>query len=330
MTDNQAGNDYRCSEAGIKESIARWLSPERIPKQIRTFTDTSDFFRIDYDDVAILGGKPYFIRNNEREGRFGIDEQQKFWVKKAVDLTDGSVKIIKLTFHERFEANVGDLRFECFRSPQKEAHILELVRNSDYFMQGFSVKDAAGNIVRILDFIKGKTFADYVLTIGKDHHDYYHSYFPGVLDEYIELVQAIKFLHDNGEKHGDIRRDHIIRERETGKCRWIDFDFNYLHRENMFSYDLFGLGNILVYLAGKGDVTVQNLKQENSPAYDNLLREDMNIIFNNRVVNLKKVYPYIADSLNLIMLHFSLGANTFYDDTGQLLNDLYEVRSQLS
>jgi hypothetical protein len=329
MTENQAVNDYGCSDAKIKESIARWLSPERIPKQIRTFTDTSDFFRIDYDDVAILGGRPYLIRNNEREGRFGIDEQQKFWVKRAIDLTDGTIKILKLTFHERFEANVGELRFECFRSPQKEAHILELVKSSGHFMQGFSVRDTGGNIVRILDFIRGKTFADYVLTLGNDHHDYYHNYFPGVLDEYIGLVEAIKFLHEHGEKHGDIRRDHIIKEKETGKCRWIDFDFNYLHKESMFSYDLFGLGNILIYLTGRNDVTVQNLKQENSPAYDHLTREDLNIIFNNRVVNLKKVYPYIHDSLNLILLHYSLGANTFYEDTGQLLDDLYEVRGQL-
>jgi hypothetical protein len=161
--------------------------PQRVPKQINVHTDTTDFFRIDYDDVAILGGRPYLIRNNEREVRFGIDEQQKLWVKKAVDLTDGSTRIIKLTFHERFEANVGDLRFECFRSPQKEANILELVRNSNYFMQGFSVKDTGGDIVRILDFIKGKTFADYVFTIGKDHDDYYHNFFPGVLFSMLQI-----------------------------------------------------------------------------------------------------------------------------------------------
>ncbi len=330
MADNQGINDYRYSEEEIKDSITRWLPPERIPKQIRIFTDTSDFFRIDYDDVSILGGRPYLIRNNEREGRFGIDDQQKYWVKRAIDLTDGSTKIIKLTFHERFETNIGELRFKCFRSPRKEARILELVKNSGHFMQGFSVRDDAGNVVRILDFIKGKTFADYVLTLGKDHHDYYYNYFPGVLDEYIELVEAIQFLHKHEEKHGDIRRDHIIKEKDTGKCRWIDFDFNYLHRESLFSYDLYGLGNILVYMTGRGDVTVQNLQEERSPAYDHLEREDLNIVFNNRVVNLKKVYPYIHDSLNLVLLHYSLGANTFYDDTGQLLNDLYEFRGRLS
>jgi hypothetical protein len=318
------------SQTEIKDMIARWMGSDRVPKQVRIFSDTSDIFRIDYDDVVILGGRPYLVRNNEHEGRFGIDDQEKFWVKRARDLTDGSVKVIKLTFHERFEANVGELKFECFRSPQKEARILDLVKGKPSFMQGHSVQDSGGNTVRILDFIKGKTLADFILTLGKDHEDYFYNYFPGVMDEYIEIVDAIKFLHDHEEKHGDIRRDHVIKESMTGKCRWIDFDFNYLHKENMFGYDLYGLGNILVYLTGRGDVTLQNLKREGFPVYESLYREDLNIIFNNRLVNLKKVYPYIPESLNLIMLHYSMGAETFYEDTGQLLNDLYEARSHLT
>ena len=52
----------------------------------------------------------------------------------------------------------------------------------------------------------------------------------------------------------------------------------------------------------------------------------MNIIFNNRLVNLKKVYPYIPDSLNLVLMHFSLGANVFYEDTVQFLSELQEAK----
>ncbi len=331
MTGNQNISEQTSfSQSEIRDMIAHRMGSDRVPKQVRIFSDTSDIFMIDYDDVVILGGRPYLVRNNEHEGRFGIDDQEKFWVKRARDLIDGSVKIIKLTFHERFEANVGDLKFECFRSPQKEARILDLVKGNPSFMQGHSVQDSGGNIVRVLDFIKGKTLADFILTLGKNHEDYFYNYFPGVMDEYIEIVDAIKFLHDHEEKHGDIRRDHIIKESTTGKCMWIDFDFNYLHRENMFGYDLYGLGNILVYLTGRGDVTLQNLKREGFPVYDSLYREDLNIIFNNRLVNLKKVYPYIPESLNLILLHYSLGAETFYEDTSQLLNDLYEARSHLT
>jgi hypothetical protein len=55
----------------------------------------------------------------------------------------------------------------------------------------------------------------------------------------------------------------------------------------------------------------------------------MNIIFHNRVVNLKKVFPYITDRLNFVLLHFSMGAEMFYDDTGQFLDDLLKAESSL-
>jgi len=313
----------------IRVLITRCLDPERVPKQFKIITDTTDYFNVDYDDVVILGERPYLIRNNEREGRFGIDDQQKFWVKRAKDLTDGSTKILKLTFLERFEAKVGELRFECFRSPQKEARILDLVHGNLNFMQGHSVKDSEGNIVRVLDYIVGKTMADSILDLGGTHEDYFINHFPHVLDEFIDLVKAIKFLHDNGEKHGDIRRDHIIKDTQTGKCRWIDFDFNYIHKENLAGYDLFGLGNILVYLAARGDITLQRLKKNNSPVFYDLSENDLNIIFNNRVANLRKVFPYISDSLNFILLHFSVGANVYYETTDEFLMDLQEVRGNL-
>src|SRR4030042_7075219 len=106
-------SEINFSPEKLKKMIAACVGAEKVPKQVFIYTDTSDFFRIDYDDVVILGGKPYLIRNNEREGRFGIEEQQKYWVKRARDLTDCSTKILKLTFHERFQAKVGGLSFEC-------------------------------------------------------------------------------------------------------------------------------------------------------------------------------------------------------------------------
>jgi hypothetical protein len=314
----------------IRARIAHLLGPERVPRHINIITDTSDFYRVDYDDVVILGDKPYLIRNNEREGRFGIDDQQKYWVKRARDLVDGSIKIIKFVFYEKFQAKVGGIVFDCYRSPKKEARILDLTRSHPRFMQGFAVSDTSNNIIRVLDFIKGKTMADSVLLLGKDHEDYFSNHLPGLLDEFIELVEAIQFLHEHGEKHGDIRRDHILRDEGAGICRWIDFDFNYLHTENMYGYDLFGLGNILVYLVGRGDVTVQQLKQQGSPVLDRLTAGDVNIIFNNRLVNLRKVYPYVPEALNLILLHFSLGANISYDITDQFLHDLREARENLT
>ncbi len=313
----------------LREMISSFLPPDRLPKKFRILTDTSDFYRVDYNDVVILGNRPYLIRNYEREGRFTIEEQPKFWVKRAIDLNDGRIKIIKMVFPERFKARIGGITFDCVRSPKKEARILDLVRDHPDFMHGFSTRDSAGNVIRIIDYIRGSTMDIFVSRLGNDHEDYFYNYLPGVIDDYIELVRAIGFLHEHGEKHGDIRRDHIIKDKQKDRYRWIDFDFNYWHEENMFGYDLFGLGNILVYLAGRGDLTVQYLKQSNHPAFEKLTIDDMNIVFNNRVVNLKKIYPYIPDSLNFILLHFSEGADVFYDDTEEFLNDLCGAKGDI-
>ncbi|MBC8412665.1 MAG: serine/threonine protein kinase [Nitrospira sp.] len=310
--------------------IAQYLPPARVPRSVRIITDTSDFFRVDYDDVVMLNGLLYLIRNYKREGRFGISDQPKFWVKSAIDLQDGSVKIIKMVYHEKFTSSVGNITFDCFRSPKKEARILTLVKGHQSFMQGYGVEDSVGNVIRVIDLIKGPTIEDYVLTLGDDHEDYFYNHFPLMLQEYTELVKAIKFLHKNGEKHGDIRRDHVFKDAASGDYKWIDFDFNYMHKENMFGYDLFGLGNILAYLTGRGDVTTQELRKADNSIFRSLAPDDLNIIFNNRVVNLKKVYPYIPEVLNIVLMHFSTGAHIFYDNVDQLLQDLDEVRHAIS
>jgi hypothetical protein len=217
---------------------------------------------------------------------------------------------------------VGGIEFQCFRSPRKEARILELVGDRKNFMHGFSTEDEKGNTIRVLDMIKGKRVDALILNTTEDHETYFHEYFPGIFANYVECVEAIRFLHDHGEKHGDIRRDHILVDEDTGSYRWIDFDFNYRHRENIYGYDLFGLGNILAFLVGKGDVLLHDLKKRGASVLENLRGEDMNIIFNNRVMNLKKIYPYIPQALNEVLMHFTVGSKWFYEDTSQLLNDL--------
>lgn len=318
--------DSTYSVAQLKELIAEKLGPRFVPQRFKIITDTSDFFRVDYNDVCVLGEIPYLMLNYTREGRFGLDEEPKYWVRKAVDLLNGSRKIIKLVFHEEIEARIGDIVFKCVRSPSKEAEILKLVRGHTNFMQGTAVLDEAGNIIRILDNIRGKQLDDLVYRLNEDHEEYFFQHLPGLFEIFIRLVNAIKFLHDHSHKHGDIRRDHILHDRENNCYRWIDFDYDYMHMASMFSYDVFGLGNILIFLVGGGDLTIQQLTAEKAPALQNLAEEDMNIIFNNRVANIQKIYPYVPDALNYILLHFSNGANLYYENTEQLLEDIGEVQ----
>ena len=304
--------------------IRRWFPGRSDARTVRIHTDTTDFFRVDYDDVVVLGEETYLIRHNAKEGRFGLDDEEKFWVKRAFDLQDGSRKILKLVFHERFITRIGDIEFECFRSPKKKARILKLVHNHQNFMKGYGTTDEKGSIVRVLDFIYGKPLSTMVEDIRLDHETYFNLQFPVIMEHFIECIRAIRFIHEHEEKHGDIRRDHIIVDRESDHYRWIDYDFNYHQRENIFSYDLFGLGNILIFLVGKGDVLLPNLIREKHPALYRIRAEDENIVFHNRVANLRKIYPYIPERLNRILLHFSKGANRFYETTNHLLEDLDE------
>jgi hypothetical protein len=230
------------SEASIRQRVAAWFPS--LTERGRGHTNTTDFHQMDYGDVVILAGRPYLVLNNAKEGRFGLDDQEKFWVKRAVDLDSGERKIIKLVFYEKFTA----------------------------------------------------------------------------------CIAGIAFLHRQGEKHGDIRRDYIFIDRENGDFRWIDFDFNYRHRENIYGYDLFGIGNILIYLVGKGDLIVSDLARWFSAATVARLRpQDRNIVFNHRLANLKKIYPYIPEPLNRILLHFSVGAQWHYEHMDQILEDLDQV-----
>lgn len=316
------------SEKKLLRMIRKWVPRERVPKKV-SVKDTADFFRVDYDDVVVLDNVPYFVRNNEREGRFGLEDEQKFWVKRARNLLTGQVNILKWVFKERFEARIGSLVFECVRSPQKEARILELVRGRPEFMQGRTVLDSTGNQLRILDYIKGKTLGQLTLEMGESHEDYFYNHLPSLLGDFIEIVEAIRYLHENNEKHGDIRRDHIIKDIETGNYRWIDFDFNYRHGESRFGFDLFGLGNILLFITGRGDITTYRLLQEQPDLLDRLTEDDVNIVFHNRVNNLQKIFPYIPDKLNRVLMHFSLSAPVYYEETRELLEDLGEAREEL-
>ncbi len=318
------------SDNSMRELLGNRFGSYRVPHSFKIIQDTSEFFDVGYDDVITLEGRHFWVKGYEREGRFGLDDEPKYWVRRAVDIADGSTKILKLVFHERFETTVGGVTVECFRSPQKEARILDLVTGHKNFMHGSWVRDSAGNVIRILDYIPGNRIDKIIVDYGDNHEDYFYNYFPGVLDTYIEMAEAIRFLHDNEEKHGDIRRDHILWDRQRQTYRWIDFDYNYRHGESMFGLDMQGLGNILIFLVGKGDVLVPELYTTRRDLFDSLWGEDLNISFKNRVANLKKIFPYIPESLNRVLLHFSRGASIFYENTGQMLGDLKTAKSDVA
>ncbi len=287
------------------------------------FTDTTQFMGINYGDVVRLGDLHYLVLRDEAERRFGI-EDPKYWVKRCRVLETGERKILKLVFHENFPMKIGSMELRCYRSPQKESRILNLVRNDTRFMQGVTVADERNNPVRVIDIIRGKRLDEMVEGLDLSHRAYFHEAFPAILENFIGACEAVAFLHHNWEKHGDIRRDHLLVEYDTGAYRWIDFDYTFEFHENPFGLDIFGLGSMLLFLAGKGAHTVQSAPDlgldPSIPA--SLTPDDYSLLFANRICNLKKLFPYAPEELNRILLRFSHGANVFYDSVDEFLEEL--------
>lgn len=289
----------------------------------RLLSDTTDFMNIQYGDVIALDGRHFLVLRDEKERSFGV-EDPKYWVKRCRELETGDRKILKLVFYERFPVSLGIMQIECYRSPRKEARILDLVRGDGRFMQGYSRDDAAGNNVRVLDVVKGDLLSLEIDRIPADHKTYFFELLPEILEKFAASCEAIEFLHSHGENHGDIRRDHLWLEQGTGNYVWIDFDYTYEFHESPFGLDVFGLGNILLFLCGKKFCTTFNMSR---PEFDgctdaHFSGTDFSMLFKHRLSNLRKVYPYLPESLNNVLMHFSRASEVFYPTVGELLEDL--------
>ncbi len=287
-------------------------------------TDTTDFFSIERGDEILIGGKRYIITGHERERRFGIDDP-KFWVKIAIDADTGEKKLIKLSYFEGFETSLAGIKIRFFRNPEKEARILELVRDHPNFMQGESYQDAAGNTVRVLDVVRGQSFFTYVDSIALSHEAYCEQVLPGILFQLIKSMDAIRYLHLKGLKHGDIRNDHIWIERESGNYVWIDFDYDYETTENPFFFDLAGIGNVILCAAGKGIHELHMIKYDRArykDLIDRLEPGDLALIDRSRFTNIRKLYPQVPKELNDVLMHFSRSTDVYYESVSEIIEDI--------
>jgi len=307
----------------LKERISE-LTMRNITGRPKIFSDTSDFMSIDIGNVLRVGGNDYFVTGTAREGRFGIDEQPKFWVKKTIDLTTGERKILKLEFNESFSGRIGTTTFNCIRNAEKESAVLLKMNGHPNFMKGFSARDSIGNLVRIVDIIPGSSLYETLRRLDMPHEVYYRDFLPEIMKKIIGCMEAIVLLHQNGLQHGDIRADHILIHKDTGDYVWIDFDYEVDYRE----YDLFCLGNILHQVVGKGRHSLHDVRLrplEYPDFKDPLNWKDMSIMFPHRIANLRKLFPHIPKELNDILIHFSAGANNHYQSIDRPLTDLRKL-----
>jgi hypothetical protein len=305
-------------EAELRDRIEA-LAFRRLEGPIPIFEDATSYMAIQGGSVLRVGGNDYFIRGEAREGRFGIDDEPKYWVKYAVDLSDGAPKILKLVFHEQFSITVGPVTVRCRRSPEKESAILELVRGDPRFMQGSTVRDPSGNPIRVVDFIRGKNLYAELNALELPHEVYYREVLPGVMRELIGAIEGIAFLHRHGQHHGDIRNDHLLVD-GSGRYVWIDFDYDV----NYGDYDSWSMGNILTFVVGKGLHTFREVQAspELYPGAARLEEDDALLLYHYRVANLRRIYPHVSEELNRVLLRFSVGTTDFYPDLESQIRDL--------
>jgi serine/threonine protein kinase len=306
----------------IKELIGWEVNTTRM----KIVTDTSDWMRITRGDVIRIGpcGCEFAVRGNMREPRFGIDDQPKYWVFHAVDLMTGQEKIIKTVFHEEFYAHIGIFKVRCYRDPDKEADVINLVKGDDRFMQGQAYLDSAGNNVRVIDYIRGKSMFHYIPGIEKPHEQYFFEDLPNILRKLLISIEAIKFLHENGFCHGDIRNDHILIDVKDNKFKWIDFDL----KQDVTDFDLWSIGNIISYAVAKGLITFTQATKYgkfNENIVDSLSNDDGSAFYNYRIMNLKKLFPYIPNKLSDILQHFTIKPIAYYNSFQQFYEDYCEM-----
>ena len=162
-----------------------------------------------------------------------------------------------------------------------------------------------------------------------DHQEYFERHLRWVLIKLSKALEAIGWLHTQGAHHGDIRRDHLFVDTGSGAWPWIDFDYKFEFRQNPYGLDLFGLGNVLNYAVARRDVTYQWVRREFPQAAEGLRPEDFSPVIKNRLMNLRKIYPYLPASLNNVLLHFSNGAAVFYERVEELMAELTPAIAEL-
>lgn len=258
----------------------------------------------------------YYILGEAKEGRFGIDDQPKLWVKYAIDLADGARKIVKLPFLEQFEINVGPFRLRCNRNPDKESRVLATVAGDKRFMQGVTVHDRLGNNIRIIEQIRGSSLYRRVEDLDMPHEVYYREVLPALLVDVLGCFDALAHLHAKGEQHGDVRNDHLWFDADLQRYRWIDFDYE----ANYLDYDVWSVGNVINFVVGKGTHTCKDARETVCVEPD-----DAMVFFTHRLANLRAVHPHISPEINEILMRFSLEATEFYESVADIVSDLRAV-----
>jgi hypothetical protein len=305
-------------EGRIAERICELTGGPR-DRSLRIIDDTTEFMGIDRGDVIRLDGELYLVRGVEREKRFGLSDEPKFWVKRAISLADGQPRILKLVFAEVFRACVADREFLCRRSAEKEARVLDLMRGDLAFMQGGACRDSRGNLVRVLDVIRGRDLLTWIGGLDMPHERYATEILPGLLTRVLDALRAISRLHAAGLCHGDIRNDHLFVDADSGTLRWIDFDLD----QGTPDFDVWSVGNVLHVVAAGRVVRIREVVDQRPDLRGRISGGDASMFFPHRLMNLGLLYPWLPRPLTEILRRFAVADCRRYASVGEVVEDLH-------
>jgi hypothetical protein len=281
----------RVDSAWLEQRILE-LTGEPVMGPPRILDDTTEFMGIDRGDVVRLEGELFLVRGVEREKRFGLIGEPKFWVKRALSLTTGRPQILKLVFSEVFKARVGESEFLCRRSADKEARVLEVIRGVD-LLTDLSAHDMP-------------------------HDEYVSTLLPRVLARVVDALSAIARLHTAGLCHGDIRNDHLFVEDGGSVLRWIDFDLD----QGTIDFDVWSVGNILHFVTARRIVRIREVVEQRPDLADRIGSDDASLFFPYRLMNLGKIYPWLPAPLTEVLRRFAIGRCARYSRVDEVVGDL--------
>jgi hypothetical protein len=86
---------------------------------------------------------------------------------------------------------------------------------------------------------------------------------------------------------------------------------------------------VLCYVTGRGIPTLHELKKARPEVLERLDTGDLSLVIPSRVFNLRKVYPYIPERLNRVLMHFAAASEVFYETVEEILADLLPAVEEL-
>jgi serine/threonine-protein kinase len=154
-------------------------------------------------------------------------------------------------------------------------------------------------IPELLGVINEKSFYAFVLELkpGTTLKDMIFKYNYKFSDEEIfnigiKIINIVKYLHENGVVHRDIRIPNILLDQ--GDVYLIDFGLARFADNSLYKYDLdySYLGDLLLYLIYS---SFQKKDKKKQPWYEELLLKDNQKLFLMRLMGLDAVYESIND-----------------------------------